>query len=104
MINIGERFLYFRKINDTSANKLAKALSVDPSTISKIERGASLPSIPLLTKYCEYFNITLADFFASTGTTELISAEMAELIHSAKGLSPEQIKIFTEAFKTIKND
>ncbi|KGG81085.1 hypothetical protein Y919_02715 [Caloranaerobacter azorensis H53214] len=99
---IGERFAYFRKLNNLSANKLAKELSVDPSTISKIEKGNSLPSLQLLIKYCNYFNITLADFFAPEGTSEPLRDDLKDFLNVVKDLSPEQVKAFTQAFKTIK--
>ena len=49
MDKIGNRIKELRELNNTSANKLAISLDIDPSNISKIENGVSKPSLDLLT-------------------------------------------------------
>jgi len=114
IMTIGERFSSIRKHNNISANKLAKALNVDPSTISKIENDSSMPSIQLLQKFCDYFDMSFSAFFRpldknyciketeSVYNIDLLKPELKELIESVKDLSPEQIIKLTEFIKSMK--
>ena len=63
MFDVGHRIVNLRAINNISARKLSKELGVDPSTINKIEKGSANPSLDLLFKICDYFDITPAEFF-----------------------------------------
>ncbi|SHK66687.1 helix-turn-helix domain-containing protein [Paramaledivibacter caminithermalis] len=97
-MNIGLRFKQIRKLHKLSANKLGNNLGVDPSTITKIENGNSLPSLKLLIAFCKYFDITLAEFFKDDDN---LTPEIQEFLYTAKKLTPEQLKAFSEVFKTI---
>ena len=44
--------------------QLSLALDVDPITISRFERGISLPSLTTIQRLCEIFGISLSEFFA----------------------------------------
>lgn len=63
MYNYGEKIKDLRNKNNTSAYKMAKDLNIAQQTISKIETGVNRPSLQLLEKICDYFSITLFDFF-----------------------------------------
>lgn len=102
MINIGERFISIRKLHNTSANQLSKALDIDPSTISKIENGSAMPSVQLLQKFCEHFNISMADFFNDGTPSSLISNDLRQLLDHARDLTPEQLAKLTQFIKSIK--
>jgi len=100
MKNIGKRIKQIRELHNVSANKLSKSIGVDPSTISKIENGNANPSIELLDSICNYFNISLGDFFISTGSP-IIPDELNELLVNARRLSKEQLLKLTEFIKSI---
>lgn len=114
IMTIGERFIFIRKQNNISANKLSKALGIDPSTISKIENDSAMPSIQLLQKFCNFFDISLSAFFRpfdnSAGVTEeqltykydMLTPELIELIKSVRDLSPEQLIKLNEFIKIMK--
>jgi transcriptional regulator with XRE-family HTH domain len=102
-IDIGLRFKKIRTSNGLSANKLANSLGIDPSTLTKIEKGSSLPSIKLLISFCDYFNINLSDFFDDgIASDTVITPELKELLDNAKDLTPEQLKQLTEFLKSMK--
>jgi transcriptional regulator with XRE-family HTH domain len=99
MFDIGSRIIALRNLHNISANKLSKEINVDPSTINKIEKGTAKPSIDLLFKICSYFNVTLAEFFDNK-TTEL-PPDLLQLLETAKKLTPEERKKFTDLLQTI---
>lgn len=102
-IDIGLRFKKIRTSNGLSANKLANNLDIDPSTLTKIENGNSLPSMKLLISFCDYFNISLSSFFDNEVASDtVVTPELKELINNAKDLTPKQLKQLTEFLKTLK--
>lgn len=44
--------------------QLSLALDVDPITVSRFERGVSLPSLTTIQRLCEIFGVSLSQFFA----------------------------------------
>lgn len=104
MINIGKKLIQIRKINNISANKLAISIGVDPSTINKIEKGTAKPSIDLLIKICEFFSITLSEFFNNGNNSEpvILNPQLKELLDNAKDLTPEQLELLSKFIKSIK--
>ena len=95
MFDIGNRIICLRKLHNISANKLAKELKVDPSTINKIEKGTAKPSMDLLFNLCSYFNLSPADFFADPQESEqeLLPPEARRVMEKVKGLPPDKLKI-----------
>lgn len=63
---IGSSIAHHRKSLGMTQEQLSLALDVDPMTISRFERGASLPSLTTIQKVCSIFGITLSQFFAET--------------------------------------
>ncbi|WP_252187531.1 helix-turn-helix domain-containing protein [Anaeromonas gelatinilytica] len=102
-IDIGLRFREIRMSNNLSANKLADGLNINPSTLTKIENGNSLPSIKLLINFCDYFNISLSSFFDNEIESDsILTPELKELLYNAKDLTPEQLTILTQFLKALK--
>lgn len=90
MFDISKRFKELRLNNSLSANKLAKLLEVDPSTISKIENGLAKPSLDLLIKFCTTLNISMNDFFNDNSNVAILDSETKELLNIINTLSLEQ--------------
>ncbi|HEX6594169.1 MAG TPA: helix-turn-helix transcriptional regulator [Bacillota bacterium] len=65
-MDIGNKIRQFRESADLSARALAKITNLDPSQISKIERGMSKPSLDALERICKALNVSLAEFFQMT--------------------------------------
>lgn len=70
MFDYGKKIKQIRNKNDISAYKLAKDLKVSQPTISRIETGSGIPSLQLLEKICEYFSISMSDFFYDDNSIE----------------------------------
>lgn len=87
-MNIGSRLRKVREDRKMSGRALALQVGVVPSQISKIESGATNPSIDLLQKLCEALGITMAEFFAEDGPE--LAPEFRRLLESAQKLTPEQ--------------
>ncbi|WP_227766386.1 helix-turn-helix domain-containing protein [Zhaonella formicivorans] len=100
MLDIGERLRTLRKVKKISANKLAKMLNVDPSTISKIENSSSMPSIELLSRACNALGVTLSDFFSEDQS--LMSPKTQKLIEKISELSDESIEHLEKQAELLK--
>lgn len=102
MNKIGDRIKELREIHGISANKLAKSIDIDPSSISKIENGVSKPSIDLLIEICDFFDISMSDFFSEGINTNMLSHNIKELLTNSQNLTPEQIEAINILIKTFK--
>lgn len=67
-MNIGERLKYHLDRSNISGKKLAEAVNLHPSQISKIINNDSKPSIDALERICSALSITLAEFFLEDPT------------------------------------
>lgn len=61
---IRHRYAVIRNAHNISARKLSFELGQSSEYINQIENGKSMPSIENLLNFCEYFNISLGEFFA----------------------------------------
>lgn len=60
-MTIGERIETLRKEKSMSQAELADALDLHQTTISAIERGINLPSVPVLQRLQDFFGVALLD-------------------------------------------
>lgn len=63
MFNYGQRIQKLRIQKNISGTKLAKDLNIDQTTISKIENNTNKLSLVMLERICDYFSISLSEFF-----------------------------------------
>lgn len=61
---VGKTIARHRATLGITQEQLSLALEVDPVTISRFERGISLPSLATIQRLCEIFAISLSEFFA----------------------------------------
>lgn len=80
MENIGLRFKEIRKLVKKSQEALAKELGITKQAISNIETAKSLPSIPILVKLTQNFEINLNFLIAGIGTPFLEDKKTYESI------------------------
>ena len=59
-IMLGLNIAYYRKLNGFTQEKLAEALELDRTTISKIELATSGVSLDVLFEMCDLFSISPA--------------------------------------------
>jgi transcriptional regulator with XRE-family HTH domain len=100
---VAKRIYELRIQKNISSRKLSLELGLSNSYITQIENGQKMPSLENLINICNYFNITLADFFSTMGNNESISPEIKAVVESLKTLSPEDIGLIrkiTERFKS----
>ncbi len=60
------RYAAIRLAHDISARKLSLELGQSTEYINQIENGKNMPSLEGLFNFCEYFKITLGEFFDET--------------------------------------
>ena len=61
--NYGEMIYCLRKENSLTQEKLGEILGINGKSVSKWERGITIPSLKNIKKICFIFNITVDDFF-----------------------------------------
>lgn len=69
--NIANNILHLRKTNNLTQGELAKKLNYSDKTISKWERGESLPDISMLANIAKIFNVNV-DYLISEHTDKEI--------------------------------
>lgn len=99
MFDVGRRIKELRTEQGKTAKKLAEETDLDPSQISKIEKGESNPSLDALFRICVVLNISLSEFFATD--SEEIPVHLRELLQTSKSLSIHQIKQLNEFLKSL---
>lgn len=58
-MNIGEKVREIRVNNGTKAVYVSEKTGIPPKTLSAIERGQQMPTIPQLVKLADFFDVTL---------------------------------------------
>lgn len=84
---------------------LALVLDVDPVTVSRFERGVTLPSLPTLHRMADIFGIPLARLFEDAPQEKRTDAEalgvlMVSLSQTEKDFVIETVKRFCALKKT----
>lgn len=101
IINVGNRIRSLRKTASLSAKSLAEKVDLDPSQISKIEKGTSTPSLEALARICTALDISLSDFFKETDIQ--LTKEQTKLLNHVSSMSQDQIKILNKFLDTFLN-
>lgn len=60
---VQNRYAVIRLAHNVSARKLSLELGQSTEYINQIENGKNMPSLEGLFNFCEYFGITLGEFF-----------------------------------------
>lgn len=81
---LGQRIAQLRKSRQWTQAQLAERLQVEPETISRFERGASVPSLHTLESLASVLRVGIADLLAHSSTAPddqamRISAWLSEL-------------------------
>lgn len=89
---IKERIIALRKQKGVSARDMSLSIGQNENYINLIENGKNLPSMNGLILICEYFNITLKEFF---DTENKNPNDINELVNSVKNLGGNAVKHLT---------
>jgi len=80
-------------------NQLAELVETDPETISRFERGATLPSLTRLLDLAEALDVTVAALLG--GASPRVQDEWQMLQQSVQGLSARDRELAVAILKTI---
>ena len=98
---INERIYSLRMQKGISAIDLSLSIGQSENYINKIENGKALPSLHGLILICEYFNITLKEFFDVENKSP---DDIKKLIDEIKGLDSEYIQNLINFVQGIKKN
>ena len=76
---ISNRFAVIRNAHNISARKLSIEMGQSTEYINQIENGRKMPSMEGLFNFCDYFKITIGEFFDST---QIYPVQYKEIIES----------------------
>lgn len=98
---IGQAIARWRTAHSMTQEGLAIALDVDPMTVSRFERGVTLPSLLTLQKISVVFGITMAELL---DTTSKASDDKAKVFSTLMlSLSDEEQAFFVETLQRYRS-
>jgi transcriptional regulator with XRE-family HTH domain len=87
---IARRVQMLRDERGLSARDMSLSIGQNPGYINKIETKQAKPSIAGLILICEYFNISMTDFFDEKAEHP---AKINELLAAVKSLAPDSLDL-----------
>jgi len=98
---ISKRVAQLRMEKDVSARDMSLSMGQSNNYVSNIENEKALPSIQGLFYICEYFEVSLKDFFdEGTKNTALFN----ELMKEAKELNPKALEHCLGLIRELKEN
>lgn len=96
---IGKTIARWRNSQGMTQEQLALALDVDPVTVSRFERGVTMPSLSTLHRMADVFGIPLARLFddapqSKRNEVDTLGALMRSLSQAEKDFVFEMVKRF----------
>lgn len=102
---VGKQLAKFRIERGLTQAQLAESLDVATETVSRLERGISIPSLKTLENISHIFNITLKDLFdfeyPQQYKANAQEKELAKLITFLKQKKAEEIRFGYNVLKSI---
>ena len=98
---VQNRYAIIRNAHNISARKLSFELGQSSEYINQIENGKSMPSIEGLFNFCDYFGITLGEFFDQTINYPI---EFREIISELNKLDTIEIKTIHDVLVMINKN
>ena len=103
---IGAQIAKIRNDREITQERLAELIKVTTETISRLERGVSIPSIKTLEKISQAFHTSLKDIFdfeylAEPDKGDVFEHEFARLIAFLKTKNADDIKMCYRLLKSI---
>ena len=103
---IGQAIARWRTAHAMTQEELAVALDVDPMTVSRFERGVSLPSLLTFQQIAAVFGASMAqmleDVPVSLNAPVATGSSSAMFVSLMKNLSPEEQAFFIETLKRYR--
>ncbi len=95
---IQERYAKIRLAHNISARKLSLELGQSTEYINQIESGKNMPSVEGLLNFCNYFDISLGEFFEDKFNYPV---EYSAIIEELNKMDSMTVKLVYELLKTI---
>ena len=106
------RILELRLKNNLSERKLSEKLGYSPGYIGQISNGGNLPSLSALKEICNFFHVTLSEFFEGESEEEnSLKNLLAKLVLGSKhseflkkllqDLQPEDVDRLLESLQSV---
>jgi len=103
--SIGSRLKTARELHGLTQEKLSEEMGCTSKYISKVENGASAPSLPFVIKFSEItgsdLNYLLRGMYPKGESTAMLVREPAPLYELSAGLSKKSRKICSEVMTKI---
>ena len=101
---IGQAIARWRTAHAMTQEELAVALDVDPMTVSRFERGVSLPSLLTFQQIATVFGTSMAQMLEEVPLPEPVAAGNSSAMFASlmKNLSPEEQAFFVETLKRYR--
>lgn len=101
---IGQAIARWRTARGMTQEALAVALDVDPMTVSRFERGVSLPSLLTFQQIATVFGASMAQMLEDVPVPLPAAAESNSAMFTSlmKNLSPEEQAFFIETIKRYR--
>lgn len=80
-IRISKKINQLQKQRNWSTYYLAKKANLNPSTLRSWTKGKSIPSVELLAKLCNAFDISLSEFFTENPIDIELTPKQKELLN-----------------------
>jgi transcriptional regulator with XRE-family HTH domain len=107
MLFIAENLKILRKEKSLTQEEVAEILSVSPQSVSKWERGDTLPDITLLPTLANFYKVTVDALIGMDKINDYQTRNAVFTIahnHWRKGDMTTAIEIYSEGLKTFPND
>ena len=88
---VQQRIARIRNAHKISARKLSLELGQSSEYINQIENGKSVPSLEGLFNFCDYFNMSLGEFFEDKFAFPVEYGEIIEELNKMDSLAVNQI-------------
>lgn len=96
---IKERIAQLREAKGVSARDMSLSIGQNGSYINSIENGKVLPSVKGLIYICEYFEVSLKEFFDEENTNPTL---IQNIDNELKNLDNKQLELILEIIKNFK--
>lgn len=97
---IKERILTIRNLKNISARNLSLNLGMSSEYVNQDENGRLMPSLDFIMNFCDYFNISVAEFFDKTIKNP---KKYQDLIQELNKMSQPELQQIIDLVKLINN-
>lgn len=98
---VSNRFAVIRNAHNISARKLSIEMGQGTEYVNQIENGRKMPSMEGLFNFCDYFKITIGEFFDST---QIYPVQYKEIIENLNKLDNEELAHISKNIEYIARD